>query len=124
VAWGPIPATRMVIPVLLMAVLVLLGVAALRRQTAEEFADAPAAGTGTAALRAHASNALRTVSARRQTSTPTPAAAAAPAQAAARRDDHLGQLERLSALHNDGTLTDEEFVAEKALLLTANGSPS
>jgi hypothetical protein len=102
---------------------VFLGVAALRRQTAVEFADAPA-GAGTAALRARASNAWRTISARRQTSAPTPAAAAAPAQTAARSDDHLGQLERLSALHNDGTLTDDEFAAEKALLLTANGSRS
>ncbi len=123
VAWGPIPATRMVIPVLLMAVLVFLGVAALRRQTAVEFADAPA-GAGTAALRARASNAWRTISARRQASAPTPAAAAAPAQTAARSDDHLGQLERLSALHNDGTLTDDEFAAEKALLLPAIGSRS
>jgi hypothetical protein len=37
IAWGPIPATRMVLPVLIMIGLVAVGVEALRRQTAEEF---------------------------------------------------------------------------------------
>jgi hypothetical protein len=37
VLWGPIPATQQVIPVLVMAVLVVLGVETLRRQTADEF---------------------------------------------------------------------------------------
>jgi hypothetical protein len=124
IAWGPIPATRLVIPVLLMAVLVVVGVAALRRQTAVEFPDAKA-GAGSAALRTHASNVWQTVSAPRRTteSVPAPAAVAAPTPAVAGTDDHLGRLERLSALHHDGTLTDDEFAAEKALLLTTNGSP-
>jgi hypothetical protein len=38
--WGPIPATRKPLPALLMGVLLLAGVAVLRRQTAEEFPDA------------------------------------------------------------------------------------
>lgn len=37
VAWGPIPATRKVIPVLIMAALAALGLEVLRRQTREEF---------------------------------------------------------------------------------------
>jgi hypothetical protein len=37
VAWGPIPATREVIPVLIMVALALLGLFLLRRQTLEEF---------------------------------------------------------------------------------------
>lgn len=37
VAWGPIPATRKVIPVLIMAALAAFGLHQLRRQTAEEF---------------------------------------------------------------------------------------
>jgi hypothetical protein len=37
VAWGPIHATRLVIPVLIFLGLTLLGTAALRRQVAEEF---------------------------------------------------------------------------------------
>ena len=40
IAWGPIPATRMVIPVLVMIGLLALGVALLRRQVAVEFPDA------------------------------------------------------------------------------------
>jgi hypothetical protein len=40
VAWGPIPATRKVIPVLIMAALAALGLRALRRQTLEEFPPA------------------------------------------------------------------------------------
>lgn len=37
VAWGPIPATRKPIPVLLLLILSMMGVAALARQTAEEY---------------------------------------------------------------------------------------
>jgi hypothetical protein len=46
VAWGPIPATRKPLPVLLLFILSMLGVAALARQTEEEF---PATTTHTAA---------------------------------------------------------------------------
>jgi hypothetical protein len=45
VAWGPIPATRKPVPVLLLFILSMLGVAALARQTEEEF---PATTTHTA----------------------------------------------------------------------------
>jgi uncharacterized membrane protein len=41
VAWGPIPGTRKVIPVLIMAALSALGLRELRRQTMEEFPAAP-----------------------------------------------------------------------------------
>jgi phosphate/sulfate permease len=44
VAWGPIPATRKAIPVLIMAALAAVGVRALRRQTLEEFPAGAAAG--------------------------------------------------------------------------------
>jgi hypothetical protein len=49
IAWGPIPATRKVIPVLVMIAVVIVGVEALRRQTALEFA--PAATTGDEGLK-------------------------------------------------------------------------
>jgi hypothetical protein len=42
IAWGPIPATRKVIPVLVMIGVVIVGVEALRRQTALEFPPATA----------------------------------------------------------------------------------
>jgi len=51
IAWGPIPATRMPIPVLIWIVLTIVGVQALRRQTAQEFPLLPVApsndGVGT-----------------------------------------------------------------------------
>jgi hypothetical protein len=50
VAWGPIPATQKVIPVLVMVALSVLGLELLRRQTAEEFTPvAPPAPDGTPA---------------------------------------------------------------------------
>jgi hypothetical protein len=44
IAWGPIPATRKVIPVLIMIAVVIVGVEALRRQTAREFPHNPLLG--------------------------------------------------------------------------------
>jgi hypothetical protein len=35
----------------------------------------------------------------------------------AQADDRLERLERLSAMHDSGALTDEEFASEKASLL-------
>ena len=45
---------------------------------------------------------------------PAPAPAAAPAGG---MDDKIEQLKQLGALHEQGILTDEEFVAQKAKLL-------
>jgi hypothetical protein len=104
VAWGPIPATRMVVPVLLMIGLAAAGLAALRRQTAAEFPVSAPASAGTA-LADHAARAVRGV---RGTG----------GRAGAGR---LEQLERLSTLHDHGVLSDEEFTAEKTAVL-ANGS--
>jgi hypothetical protein len=47
VVWGPIPATRMVLPMLLMALLLALGVAALRRQVEQEFPQGSVASAQT-----------------------------------------------------------------------------
>lgn len=98
VVWGPIPATRKVIPVLIMIALVAIGVEALRRQTAREFPDRTAADTRAA---------LRTVTARAQRG---------PANA------RLAQLERLAHLHDTGALSDEEYETEKSALLV--GGPA
>lgn len=46
------------------------------------------------------------------------AAQAAPAPSAPAADDLLGKLQQLGALHAQGVLTDEEFSAAKAKLLT------
>lgn len=107
VLWGPIPATRKVIPVLIIFALAFLGLHALRVQTAQEFPEASEGDTAHA-LGARASGAAESV--RRRTSH------------ASHRDsdpseDRLKQLERLSAMHDSGKLTDDEFASEKASLL-------
>jgi hypothetical protein len=130
IAWGPIPATRMVIPVLVMIGLVTLGVAMLRRQVAVEFPDATV-GDAHATWRAPVTRAqagAREVLQRHPSAVTgsngagdgiAPAGdgaapvAPAPAIAAA---DRIALLERLVALHERGALTDEELAAEKAAL--------
>ncbi|HMJ37672.1 MAG TPA: SHOCT domain-containing protein [Baekduia sp.] len=102
IAWAPIPATRMPLPVLLMIVLAFAALAALRRQVAAEFPEAePGAARAAATRAAHAVQSAR----RRPEPAPEP----------------LDQLERLASLHDHGVLSDEEFAAQKTVVL-ANGS--
>jgi len=105
--WGPIPATRKPIPVLIMVGLVMLGVHALRRQTAEEFPDVTAATVG-AGVKARMVRARSAVG-----RGPAAGNGARPA------DPLLERLERLSELHDRGALTDAEYAAEKAAALKA-----
>jgi hypothetical protein len=105
--WGPIPATRKPILVLIMVGLVVLGVEALRRQTAEEFPDVTPAEVG-AGMRA------RMVRARAAVGRGPAAGNGAPPA-----DPRLERLERLSDLHDRGALTDDEYAAEKAMVLKA-----
>jgi hypothetical protein len=101
IAWGPIPATRMVLPVLVTIGLAAAGLEVLRRQTAAEF-PASAMGSTGAGLADHAGRAARAIQ-------------------GAGRDQRLEQLERLATLHEHGALSDAEFAAEKTAVL-ANGS--
>jgi hypothetical protein len=110
VLWGPIPATRKVIPVLIIFVLAFLGLHALRVQTAKEFPDTHEGDTADS-LRAGASGAVDSM--RRRASQVTHRHSDPSAQG----EDTLGRLERLSAMHDSGALTDEEFVSQKASLL-------
>jgi hypothetical protein len=48
---------------------------------------------------------------------PAPTATPAPAQSGSSMDDRIEQLQKLADLKNSGTLTDEEFAAEKARIL-------
>jgi Short C-terminal domain len=96
IAWGPIPATRMLLPVLVMVGVLALGVRALRVQAAEEFPDATVADS-----RAALHGLLH----------PT------------RGNGHIDELEKLNALHDTGALTDEQFEVRKAALTTA-GPPA
>lgn len=122
IAWGPIPATRMVIPILVMIALVALGVAMLRRQVAVEFPDATVSDAHAtwqgriARARASAGAALRREPAVQDGANGAgvaPGASVAPAVAAA---DRIALLERLATLHERGVLSDTEFAAEKAAL--------
>jgi hypothetical protein len=101
VAWAPIPATRMPIPVVVMIGLAIAGMAALRRQVTAEFPEARA-GAARAGLQDRAAGALH-------------------AMQAARRPERIDQLERLARLHDQGALSDEQFAAETNSVL-ADGS--
>ena len=117
VLWGPIPATRKPIPVLILFVLVWLGVEALRRQTAEEFPDAQF-GDATSGMRARVAN-LR--SGRRGRGAPPPAAPMAGGAGPPSlwsQDERLSRLERLAALRDAGALTEAEFASEKAIVMS------
>jgi hypothetical protein len=131
IAWGPIPATRMVIPVLVMIGLVALGVALLRRQVAVEFPDATVGeahatwASRVAHARASAGDVLRRRRPAAETGSNGTGAEVAPhgdgSPAAVPASDRIALLERLVALHERGALTDEELAAEKAALLHAGG---
>ena len=91
--WGPIGTPRRLLSLVVVMALAFAGLELLRRQTVREFPDAVRGQGGFfARLRGRGESA-----------------------AAAGTVD---RLERLAALHDRGALTDEEYEAEKALLLT------
>jgi hypothetical protein len=105
--WGPTPALRHVIPILIIAALLVLGIELLRRQAATEFPDAQA-GDATRGMRTWIDN-------RRGRRAEAPGGEPHPAGDG--NGVRLQQLERLASLHDSGALTDEEYSAEKELLL-------
>ena len=117
IAWGPIPATRMILPVLLLIVLAFSGLAILRRQVAEEFPEATGTGLDLS-LGAGVSRAAKAVAASVRGSD----GKTAPATAAAAEASRLDALERLADLHERGKLSDEEFAAGKERLVPG-GAP-
>jgi hypothetical protein len=122
VAWGPIPATRMVLPVLLLIALAVSGLAVLRRQVAVEFPDAATGDTGRSLRRGFSRAADAMPFARHGNGAPAPSvevarpSVAAPTSAPA-QGGRLDELERLADLHRSGALTDDEFAAAKATIL-------
>jgi len=98
ILWAPVVAFHKPIGLLLLAALMVLGTEALRRQTALEFPDARFGGFG---------ERLRATAPRR--SEAQPQAPAAPSK--------VEELERLSALKAQGSLSDEEFEAAKSEIL-------
>jgi hypothetical protein len=98
VLWAPVVAFHKPIGLILLAALMVLGTEALRRQAAVEFPDAQFGGLG---------ERLRATAPRRAEAQPP--APAAPSK--------VEELERLSALKAQGSLSDEEFEAAKSEIL-------
>lgn len=105
ILWGPTPATRQLVYIVIFIVLLGLGVAALRRQTGHEFPEAQIGDTARLIRAWYAE--------RRGVSTSSTAGVPA---GQGPDGDRVAGLERLASLHDRGSLTDEEFVAEKAAL--------
>jgi hypothetical protein len=98
--WGPVGTPRRLVSLVIVTALAFGGLEVLRRQTVREFPDAIRGEVGLEAALAR----LRT--GRRPPASEHKAAVT------------VDRLERLAALHERGALTDEEYDAEKALLLT------
>jgi Short C-terminal domain len=116
VLWGPIPATREPIPVLITIGLVWLGLVAIGRETALEFPDAQTGDTF-AAIRRRFSGTRRRGGGRSAAPGPPPIAGGAGPPWHWDPDERLTLLERLGALRESGVLSEAEFAAEKAQLL-------
>jgi len=103
--WGPTPAFRHVLPILLIGGLVVLGVETIRRQTRREF-PAAAPGDGWRAFQDWFRDRFHR-------------GGPAPAEVPPHNGEHarLEDLERLAALHDQGVLTDDEFRSEKASVI-------
>jgi hypothetical protein len=116
---APIAAFRKPLGILLFAVLFAIGTEILRRQALREFPETQVGGLGER-MRERGRQ-LSTAAAGRRVATDQvgPGAGAAGAGAVSPEDAELERLERLSALHKDGTLTDEEFEARKREILGA-----
>jgi hypothetical protein len=119
--WGPTAATRRPIGILVLAALLALGVEALRRQTKREFPDVRRGETMDRVRE-------RSAAVREWTSGVAANAAAGAKRLSSRSDPRPGSggsvddLERLSALHDRGALTDEEFATQKQLVLKGSGA--
>ncbi len=100
--WGPIPATRNPLEMLIFTILAFLGAHVLREQIAEEFPDAEPVS-----IRAALSGQMARARAATSRSAPAPSTAE--------------ELERLVALHERHAITDDEYAAAKRELLAAAG---
>jgi hypothetical protein len=99
--WSPTYATKKLWGIILLGALLALGVEVLRRQIARDFPDAQP-GETTARMKAWYAGAR---------GRPAPRMSV---------ESRFDELDRLSALHDKGVLSDEEFDAQKTLIL--NGS--
>jgi hypothetical protein len=117
-AWGPTPATRRLIPALVLVALLALGLEVLRRQTAREFPDASRAES-LRRLRERLTGLAHRASAGARARTPGERESGAVGAA-----DRLEQLERLGRLRDTGVLDPSEFEREKAQILGGPPTPA
>jgi len=99
--WGPVGTPRRLVSLVIVTALAFIGIEVLRRQAVREFPDAVRGE----AMSLGAALAHLRVGGRPPSHEPVATAT-------------VDRLERLAALHERGALTDEEYAAEKALLLT------
>lgn len=104
--WSPTPALQAWGSVVGLALVFGLGLWALRRRTLAEFPDAELGRTGQS-MREKVSSAWGSV-----------ASSVKGIGSGGSGDDHAGQLERLSQLHDAGKIDDAEFASAKAKLLS------
>ncbi len=111
VIWGPFPSTRQPLPIIGIAILLALGIQALRRMTMQEF---PAAQVGDSmrSIRAWYSERRHSAFFSGHSGSTHPAASGD-----RERDAQIASLERLANLHDRGVLTEDEFRAQKTALL-------
>jgi Short C-terminal domain len=110
--WGPIAATQKLLGIATIAVLTLLGVELLRRQTAAEFPSAHYLPERDG-LRGRVAGARGAVARRSARLRDGAVGVAQERRARGPQIATVDQLERLAALHASGALTDEEFAAAK-----------
>jgi Short C-terminal domain len=110
VLWGPFPSTRQPLPVVGIAVVLVVGIQALRRMTAREFPDARLGD---------AARSIRNWLGARRDSAVSAFSPARPAPGSdGEHSTRIADLERLASMYHSGDLTDEEFRAHKAALLS------
>jgi putative oligomerization/nucleic acid binding protein len=96
-AWSPTPAARNPLTIVVLLAMAVLGLEALRRQTAREFPEAERGGLSWSSLWGREEDV---------------------------DGERLASLSRLGALHADGVLDDEEFEREKRRILSGPGGPT
>jgi hypothetical protein len=109
--WDPVIATHRLVPSLLLVALAVLGTEMLRRQVIHEFPDRVTTGS-TAGVAQGLAERMREARERRVVTAAGPSAAAS-------GDQRVSEIERLVGLRESGALTDEEFAAEKARILSS-----
>ena len=123
---GPTQGLRSFLTTLIVAGMAAFGIHELRKQTLEEYPEADYGGVfdrtkGKVVSAVKGANIPERASKLRLPERRPPAAEAPTAALASDEDSRIQRLERLGSLREKGILTDAEFAAEKARLLSGDG---